>query len=317
MGRRVPNPTAPVVLIGFAEATAAIETAWSLRDAGFNVVAFRRPNARAPLRRIRGLTIYDIPAPEQSAGGAVGALKALVRRVHPAVVLPMDDYALWLCTCLDSGVQVAGPTRFGAECALDKAIQIDHAARAGLPVPDTQVVRSLRDAESIGSPVMVKSARAVYEADDKLVSPSGVVCADDRELQRASARSWLPPMLIQPLISGVGEGLFGHVGPRGVVAWSAHRRVRMVNPQGSTSSACRSQEVDCNLSSPASGFFERSDGAECSCSSFFEMERANRGSWSSMAGPGAVWRWRAVAASNTPRGRSPTPSSPGSILPLL
>ncbi len=248
------NPTAPVILIGFAEATAAIETAWSLRDAGFNVVAFRRANARVPLRRIRGLNIYDLPAPEQTAGEAVEALKALVRRIHPAAVLPMDDYALWLCTCLDSGVQVAGPTGFGAECALDKAIQIDHAARAGLPVPDTQVVRSLRDAASIDSPVMVKSARAVYEADDKLVSPSGVVCADDRELQQASTRSWLPPMLIQPLISGVGEGLFGHVGPRGVVAWSAHRRVRMVNPQGSTSSACRSHEVDAQLVEPSERF---------------------------------------------------------------
>jgi hypothetical protein len=250
----VPNTTPPVILIGFAEARAAIETAWSLRNAGFNVVAFRRTNQRPALRRVRGLTIYEIPAPEQSAGGAVEALRALVRRVHPAVVLPLDDPALWLCTHLDSGVQLAGPTGFGAECALDKAIQIDYAARAGLLVPETQVVHSLQDAASIDSPVMIKSAQAVYEVDDKLVSPTGVVCADDRELQRARARSWLPPMLIQPLISGIGEGLFGHVGPRGVVAWSAHRRVRMVNPQGSTSSACRSQEVDAQLVKPSERF---------------------------------------------------------------
>jgi hypothetical protein len=252
----LPDSTAPLILIGFAEARAAIEVTWSLKSAGFDVVAFQRPGGRPPLRRIRGLTVHEIPAPDESASGAVEALQALVARLSPAAVLPMDDQALWLCTQLGPEVQIAGPTGFGPECALDKAAQIDHAARAGLPVPDTRVVDSPRDAGPIESPVMVKSARAVYEADDKLVSSSGVVCADELELERACARSWRPPLLVQPLIAGVGEGLFGHVGPRGVVAWSAHRRVRMVNPQGSTSSACRSHPVDPELVGPSERFLE-------------------------------------------------------------
>ena len=65
---------------------------------------------------------------------------------------------------------------------------------------------------------------------------------------------WPDPTLVQPLIRGVGEGLFGHVGKRGVIAWSAHRRVRMVNPQGSASSACRSQPVDPELIGPSERF---------------------------------------------------------------
>ena len=48
------------------------------------------------------------------------------------------------------------------------------------------------------------------------------------------------PLLAQPLLRGVGEGLFGLAGPEGLMALSAHRRIRMVNPQGSGSSACAS-----------------------------------------------------------------------------
>ena len=36
----------PVILIGFAEALAAIEVAWSLQRAGFKVVAFQRAGSR-------------------------------------------------------------------------------------------------------------------------------------------------------------------------------------------------------------------------------------------------------------------------------
>jgi len=46
-------------------------------------------------------------------------------------------------------------------------------------------------------------------------------------------------MLLQRFIPGVGEGLFGLATPQGVVAWSGHRRLRMMNPHGSGSSACK------------------------------------------------------------------------------
>jgi hypothetical protein len=45
----------------------------------------------------------------------------------------------------------------------------------------------------------------------------------------------------------VGEGVFGLATDRGVEAWSAHRRIRMMNPKGSGSSACRSLPVDGDL----------------------------------------------------------------------
>jgi len=51
------------------------------------------------------------------------------------------------------------------------------------------------------------------------------------------------PLLVQPFVAGVGEGVFGVAAPEGVRAWSAHRRLRMMNPKGSGSSACISQAV--------------------------------------------------------------------------
>ena len=173
------------------------------------------------------------------------------------MLLPLDDSALWVCSRLDgSGVPVAGPTGYAADCALDKGRQLAIAREAGLPVPGTRVLEDLSEHVTIDAPVMVKPARALYEVDGSLVRPSGTICAHDAELRRAAARSWHPPLLVQPLIRGAGEGLFGHAGADGVVAWSAHRRVRMVNPHGSSSAACRSHPVDPELIRPSERFLK-------------------------------------------------------------
>ena len=250
-----PESRRGLVLMGFAEAMAAIETAWSLQRAGFDVAAFHRPGSKPALRRVAGVELHAVPAPELDAEGTVAATQALIERLAPRVLLPLDDVAVWVCSRLaDVGVDVAGPLGLAADCALDKSVQLDAAKRAGLPVPATQPLRDLRREGPADSPVMIKPARAIYELDGKLMRPSGVVSADAQEFKRAVGRPWPEDTLVQPLIRGVGEGLFGHMGQRGVIAWSAHRRVRMVNPQGSASSACRSQPVDPALIEPSERF---------------------------------------------------------------
>jgi hypothetical protein len=238
----------PVVLIGFAEALAAIEATWSLQNAGFKVVAFRRAGSRPALRRVRDLEMHHVPDPELDATATVEAIRTMCDVFMPAALLPLDDQALWACSQLKGfPVQLAGASGYAAECALDKRLQLDIAARAGLPVPPTQVLDDLADATSIRFPVIVKPARALYQVSGALTRPTGIVCADRYEFERAAAMRWPGSVLVQPLILGVGEGLFGFVGSRGVVAWSSHKRVRMVNPQGSASSACRSHRVDRDL----------------------------------------------------------------------
>jgi hypothetical protein len=241
--------------MGFAEAMAAIEVAWSLQEAGYNVAAFRRVGRKSALRRVKGVAIHDVPGPEQDSRATVAAVAALCEELHPDALLPLDDQALWVCRNLDdAAAPIAGGTGVAIDYALDKSLQIRAAAEAGLPVPVTQVLDDLSAARQVEFPVMVKPARALYDVDGALRRPTGIVCANAEELARAAAKPWPGTLLVQPLLSGAGEGLFGHMTEHGVVAWSAHQRVRMVNPQGSASSACQSAEVDKELVEPSERF---------------------------------------------------------------
>jgi hypothetical protein len=236
---------------------AAIESAWSLQSAGFRVVAFRRQGSRPALRRVRGIEIHEVPRPEADANATIDAVRGLCENLRPVALLPLDDFALWVCSQVhDAGASLAGPSGFAADCALDKSLQLEAASEAGLSNPPTQVLQNLADLSLPDFPVMVKPARALYEVDGALKRPTGVVSANSQELRRAAAKPWPGPVLVQHLIRGVGEGLFGHVGANGISGWSAHQRVRMVNPQGSASSACRSVPVDKNLLGPSEQFLD-------------------------------------------------------------
>src|SRR5262245_35444228 len=85
------------VLMGFAEALAAIEAGWALRDDGCDVVAFTRRGSRPALAHCRGLRIVEITAPEVDAVAARSELAELLAALRPAAVLPLCDQSLWLC----------------------------------------------------------------------------------------------------------------------------------------------------------------------------------------------------------------------------
>ncbi len=245
------------VLIGFADALAAPEAAWSLLESGVPVVAFARRGSRPSLRRCREIEIVYVTAPEDDARASVSDVAArLADGARFRAVMPLDDAAVWLCDELSrsqSEVQVAGPTDATAAFALDKRQQIAAAAQAGLAVPATTIIESREQIANLEElPVVLKAARPVAERDGRLLQGSGRVCGNRAELERAAA-AWDPaePLLAQPFVLGVGEGLFGLCGPDGLAALSAHRRLRMMNPQGSGSSACVSIPVDPELAAGA------------------------------------------------------------------
>lgn len=247
----------PVVLVGFAEANAAIEASWSLQEAGFRVVAFRRSGRRAALQHVRGVETYEVEAPEVAAGDTIAGIRKLCENIRPAALLPLDDQALWVSRQLEGlEVPIASGSFSAMDCALDKSAQLHAAAKAGLQVPPTLSLDDIAQGQQPAFPVMVKPALALYEVSGVVQRPAGIVCANQEEFARALARPWPGQVLVQPLIRGTGEGLFGHVGSQGVVGWSSHRRVRMVNPQGSASSACQSQPVDNELIRPSEQFLQ-------------------------------------------------------------
>ena len=243
----------PLVLVGFGEAYAAIETAWSLRDAGFRVAAFTRRDERPAVRRVRGVEVYEVSPPEAGVEQTLDDLRRLISMLDPAALMPLDDASVLLSGALED-VTIAGPSGKRIEYALDKALQVEAARAAGLLVPPTAIVMSAEELEVKEFPAFVKPARALYEVNGRLTRPTGSVVADEEELKRVAAEEWHPPLLVQPLLDGVGEGVFGIVTKDGVTALSAHRRVRMLNPQGSASSACESIAVEEALVGPVERF---------------------------------------------------------------
>jgi hypothetical protein len=231
----------PPVLIGFAEALAGIESAWCLADDGFDVHAFARRGARPALAASRRVRIVEVTPPEQDAYRCAADLAAAARRLGAVAVLPLDDAAVWLsdrAAGLDEALTVAGPTGPLAALALDKRQQLDLARSAGFAVPPASEACQ----PSGAGPWMVKPALAVELRNGCLGRSSGRIATAAGQVAGIAAGIG-GPVLVQPLIEGTGEGVFGLAVAGDPVALSGHRRIRMMNPRGSGSSACRSIPV--------------------------------------------------------------------------
>jgi hypothetical protein len=242
-----------LVCIGFGEALSAPEVAWSLIDGGFEVIAITRRGRHSALRHSSRVTVREVTPPEIDCEAALDETEQLLKACNLAadrrgVVLPLDDAAIWLYSRLplNPGWVLAGPRGAGAELALEKRVQVESAQAAGFMVPMTTFANTPRDVLALSEdlPLVLRPANAVSRAQRGLRKGRNWICANRTELDRMVsewAGAW--PLMVQPFIQGNGEGVFGIATDEGVQAWSAHRRLRMMNPHGSGSSACVSQAV--------------------------------------------------------------------------
>ena len=254
----------PTVLVGFAEAMSAPEVVWSLADQGYKIIAFARRGRRSSLRNSRYVTCHEITPPDIDSNRALLELDALCRellRENSVVLFPLDDSAIWLCCRVPtkSRLMLAGPSLEQADFSLDKYAQTEAACSAGFNVPRTylcKTVSELREAR-IDLPLIIKPVNAIAESGGRLGKGRSFICGDLREMEAAISK-WAgkSPVLVQPFILGTGEGIFGLATNDGVLAWSAHRRLRMMNPHGSGSSACMSQPLLSDLKSVAERFIQ-------------------------------------------------------------
>jgi len=250
------NASRDIVLVGFAEALSAPEVVWSLVDDGFQVVAFARSGHSSALRQSRHVVCYEISPPEVDPQRSLSDLTALLANLGVgsnaacSILFPLDDKAVWLCSALqlERPWLLAGPQDGAAELALNKHMQFQAACEAGFDVPTFLLAHRaeeiIRFTVGQSFPVILKPARPVSTNDSRIVKCPTWVCANSAELDHA-VEQWAEraPLLIQKLVAGTGEGIFGLAAPDGIRAWSAHRRLRMMNPQGSGSSACASVPV--------------------------------------------------------------------------
>lgn len=244
-----------VVITGFGEALAAPESVWSLIDAGFKVAVFTRRGRSVALRHSRYVSVHEITAPEADIAAATADLVNfldLSRAANPEaqhILLPLDDTSLWLTSQLPPSSHwiLAGVSGEAAALALNKGKQIEFARAAGFKVPESSIASTARDvAGGPGRhfPIILRPARAVSLKDGQVRKGGNFICSGPHELERAIA-VWREQceLLIQPYYQGTGEGVFGFATDQGVVGWSGHRRLRMMNPHGSGSSACESRPV--------------------------------------------------------------------------
>jgi hypothetical protein len=258
------------VVIGFSEALAAPEVAWSLVDAGFRVQVIARKGQQSALRQSRHVVCYEVFSPESDLRRARSDVERLLKSALcgdgcvPRLLFPLDDTALCLFNELELGRDwlLVGPQGDTAKIALNKQLQTEIARESGFNVPQTAVVNSTADAlafsAAMGFPIILKPVECVPIRDNRKVKCRKFICANASELQEA-INQWgeCVPLLAQTFVVGSGEGIFGIAGPDGIRAWSAHRRLRMMNPQGSGSSACMSQTVPADLMSKVAKLIEK------------------------------------------------------------
>ncbi len=264
------SPT--TVLLGFAEALAAPEVVWSLVDEGFRVVAFARKGRHSALRHSRHVECHEICPPESDLKAAISELQSLMNSVDAEadgarrILFPLDDKAVWLGSRvrLEQDWVLAGPSGTNAELALNKCMQIQMARDAGFDVPKTLIARTADEVATFSAsesfPIILKAAACVPIRQGRVHPCRKWICANSAELKSALSE-WgeSVPLLVQPFIVGTGEGVFGLAACDGIRAWSAHRRLRMMNPQGSGSSACVSQQVPEDLRPKVEEFIGRSN----------------------------------------------------------
>lgn len=234
-----------LILIGFAEALSAPEVVWCLLDAGFRVAAFTSIKHHIPLHKLKSLEIVHVTPLKEDAGKTLFDLCKIYKELKASAILPLNDSALWLCNKLadDPEINVAGPTGIRAQFSLDKRLQIKVAKDAGFNVPKTFILENIADTQKIENfPVIVKPAMAVAELEGRPIEKDSTNFCQDKDEFAKAIKKWSKkqPLLVQAIHKGTGEGLFGFATDKDIILWTAHQRIRMMNPKGSGASACRS-----------------------------------------------------------------------------
>jgi predicted ATP-grasp superfamily ATP-dependent carboligase len=255
------------IAIIFGESVPAPEIAWSLLDAGFSVTVYIRENAITPIRRLKGIEYQEITAPETDLRKSIAQLQeSLVARSIYAL-FPLDDDALALSKELSpaEGFSIWGPHDSAVDCALNKSVQFHLAMESGFSVPDFRIISTSSDARGLmfadDTSYVVKPSKVVLLHDCKLKHSKNLFLQNKLKSGFSSELlKWIEQygeVILQEKKIGVGEGLFG-VAKRGKVYLPmAHRRTRMMNPQGSGASACRTIDVDGSLLEAAERFLGR------------------------------------------------------------
>jgi predicted ATP-grasp superfamily ATP-dependent carboligase len=182
-----------------------------------------------------------------------------ILRASPAdsgeLILPMTDATTML---LVADGRFAGrllcPQVGAYESLSDKGALLERARGLGVPVPRTDTVRDLDQAQiAIAGrepPIVIKPARSRYLSGGAIRSTSVIIAATRASaIDALKAAPWFGtlPALIQDYVPGTGAGVFALFDDGRPVTWFAHRRLREKPPEGGVSVLSESARADPRL----------------------------------------------------------------------
>ena len=230
-------------------ARAALAVTRSLGRLGHRVlVGEKAPGALAQASRYCARAVV-YPDPVTSPDAFVEFVARTVAAERVDVVLPVADIATMLVTRNRErfgGAAVPFAPAALIDRAADKVDVLETAARLGVPVPRSIVLRHPGAIpESLAYPVVVKPWRSRIPTPDGWMSTSVSYASDRAALERdlAGRGAHEFPVMLQERIDGPGVGVFACYDRGTCVALFSHRRLRERPPWGGVSVLSESAEL--------------------------------------------------------------------------
>lgn len=200
-----------------------------------------------------------VTPPEDSFDACVKELSNhLANQSVQAAILALEDAALVTGQAIELGEGMAFVTEDMVRLAMDKPAQYRLAEKSGFKVPEWCLCEGTQgDWQGADCPVIVKPASAGWVKDDRFQrGRSYFASSPQKGLEIAAEQDYA--CIVQMVVEGCGEGVFGMALDGECHRLSGHQRVRMMNPAGSGSSACRSIDTDQKTLDTVKNFVNRS-----------------------------------------------------------
>lgn len=184
--------------------------------------------------------VERVPDPLRESTAFVAAIRDLIERWQPALVVPVTDQSCLALLSADPIVRarVPGPDREAFQGATDKSAVLRAAGAVGIATPRQHVVfepgsPGLGAAMAGVRPLVLKSAHPVAAGQRHLVRYAEEAAEADRVLAALDRSAY--PVLVQQRIVGPAVGIFLLVWEGAIRAAFAHQRVREMPPSGGRS----------------------------------------------------------------------------------
>jgi predicted ATP-grasp superfamily ATP-dependent carboligase len=242
-----------LVLDGHSPAGLALTR--SLGRAGHWVAVGSNQGMLAPADRSRYCRLrFKYPVPSDNVPGFVEAVLQFARPNKLDLIIPVTDWTVIPLSKFRDAFQgicrlALGP-HSALEIAADKYRTISLARDLQIPIPQTALVRSLQELDSVTCsstfPVVVKDRFSARWEGDRAVlgSVAYAYSKDDLRAKVATRLKQAGDVLIQQFVAGSGVGFSALATEQGIYLPFMWRRVRETDPRGSGSSASESVPLD-------------------------------------------------------------------------